>query len=144
MKTSYAVMETGTAKLSLFEKVGKDGRVFVTTIMINESSWTGYGLGITGKMTLDIQDPSNNIQRFTKVLPGVPTFSPEEWHTMAVEVQPDGMAYLYQDNLFIAKGKLVNFPRRILGNAHGGPIYCGPSFSQGGYVLVDNFSMTCW
>jgi hypothetical protein len=132
------------SQLSLFAKMGQGGRVLVTTSLINESSWTGYGLGITGYMTLDIHDIDPSIQSFTKILPDAPRFTPEEWHTMAVELDPDGMVYLYQDNQLVTKGELINYPQKVLRNAHGGPIYGGPSFSNGGYVLVDNFSVVCW
>lgn len=136
--------ENWYSQLSLFEKVGRNGRVFVTTSMIEESSWTGYGLGITGYMTLNIQDPDRGIQSFQKILPGAPKFTPEEWHTMAVDVDASGRAYLYQDNQLITTGELIQYPQRVLGNAHGGPIYGGPSFSEGGYVLVDNYRVICW
>jgi hypothetical protein len=53
------------------------------------------------------------------------------------------MAYLYQDNALVTMGELLPASRKGLANAHGGPIYGGPSFREGGYALVDNFEVIC-
>lgn len=135
------------SQLSLFTPVdnGEYG-ISVTSMMIKESSWTGYGLGIEGYMTLDLQDPAKDkhVQKFTKIMPGAPRFTPEKWHQMAIEVDRRGWAYLYQDGILVTKGELISQSKEKLTMVHGGPIYGGDSFKRGSYVLVDNFSITCW
>lgn len=127
--------------LSLFDGHPGEGRVFVSTTLMQGSGFTKND--ITGYMALDMHDEKGG-QSFPSVLPGAPRFTPEEWHTMALEVDANGVASLYQDGSLVTRGNLVQYSGRGVGFAHGGPIYGGPSFSEGGYVLVDNFSITCW
>ena len=98
------------------------------------------------QISLDIQD--NDIQIYVEPLPGSPSFTPEEWHTIAIEVNASRKACLYQDDALVSCNALLPASRDGIVNVHGGPIYVGEKegtpFHQGSYVLVDNLKIICW
>ncbi len=94
-------------------------------------------------MHLGICDADEN-QFFPDLASDAPMFESETWHTITLEIDASGMAALYQDHQLVSREKLHPTSRNGLEYVHGGPITGPAALGKGGYVLVDNLSITCW
>jgi hypothetical protein len=129
--------------LDMFDKTPQDGGTWSSSLQANLSPQSVSQSKIYLRL---ISFSETDAKIYAPLESNAPEFTPEEWHTLSIYLEPNRDVRLYQDGKLVSKGTLPLNKRVGLVGGHPGLYFYDyyKSSPAKAYLLIDNWEMRCW